>query len=79
MDKKKQTQPRSKKAFFILVGMSAAILLAAPVLILLIVGFALDNFFHTAPTLMFVGAGIGFMSGIINIARLMKMMQNRKK
>lgn len=79
MENKKLKQPRSKKAFFILVGMSALILLAAPMGILLILGFALDSFFHTAPTFMFMGAGIGLVSGIINVARLMKMMQNRKK
>ena len=75
----KVPKTRSKTSFFILVGISTAILFAAPVIILFILGFVLDTFFHTKPTLMLLGVAIGFVSGIINVARLMKMMQNRKK
>jgi ATP synthase protein I len=71
-------QPRSKISFFVLVGMSTAILLAAPVIILLLVGFALDTFLHTKPTFMLIGVIIGFVSGIINVSRLMKVIQKRK-
>lgn len=79
MEAKKNLKSQSKATFFILVGMSTAILLVAPVIILLIVGFALDSFFHTSPTMMLLGAGIGFLSGIINVSRLMKLMQKGKK
>ena len=79
MGQKEQRAPRSKTSFAILVGMSTAILLAAPVIVLLIIGFALDMLFHTTPTITLLGAGIGFVSGIVNVTRLMKIMQKQKK
>ena len=72
-------QPKSKTTFFILIGMSTAILLAAPVVILLFLGIFLDSVFHTGRTFMISGIIIGFVGGTFNVFRLMEMMQKRKK
>jgi F0F1-type ATP synthase assembly protein I len=64
---------------FIIMAMSTAILLVSPVIILSGVGYFADNFFHTAPLYMILGGAIGFISGIINVFRMMQLMQKRKK
>ena len=79
MQTEKELQPKSKTTFFILVGFSTAFLLAAPVVILLFVGMFLDSIFHTAPTYLTLGIIVGFIGGIANVFRLMKLMQKRKK
>ncbi|MGH7203617.1 MAG: AtpZ/AtpI family protein [Candidatus Levyibacteriota bacterium] len=72
-------QPKSKTTFFILVGMGTAILLAAPVVILLFIGVFLDSIFHAGNLYMIMGIIVGFVGGIVNIFRLVQMMQKRKK
>ncbi|MGI8419892.1 MAG: AtpZ/AtpI family protein [Candidatus Levyibacteriota bacterium] len=72
-------QPKSKTTFFILIGMSTALLLATPVIILLFLGIFLDSFFHTGRLFTIGGVIIGFLGGIFNVFRLMQMMQKRKK
>ena len=73
-----ETKPKSKTTFFILVGMSTAILLATPVIILGGIGLFLDTIFHTGHFILIAGIVIGFVSGMLNINRLVKMMQKRK-
>lgn len=70
-----QKQKRSKAAYFTLVGLSTAILLATPVLILLGVGFLLDTLFKTGPIFLLAGGIIGFISGMFNIYKLLTKMK----
>lgn len=65
-------RPKSKLVFFTLIGMSTAILLVTPVIVLLFVGLFLDNLFKTTPWIMIIGIGAGFIGGIMNVMRLMK-------
>jgi F0F1-type ATP synthase assembly protein I len=73
------SQPKSKTTFFILVGMSTALLLASPVIILLFLGIFLDSMVHTGKLFTIGGIIVGFVGGIFNVFRLMQMMQKRKK
>jgi len=74
-------EEKSKTTYklFLIIAMSTAILLVSPVIVLLGVGYFADNFFHTTPIYMALGGGIGFISGIINVFRMMQLMQKRKK
>ena len=76
---KNNNPERSKTSFFILIGMSTAILLAAPVLLLMLLGFLLDHWLHTGNLFKIGGAIVGFISGMINMYRLLTVMQKRKK
>jgi len=62
-----------------MMGMSTAFLLVTPVLFLLVIGFFVDKFFHTAPFFMIIGIGIGLIGGTFNVFRLLQAMQKRKK
>ena len=64
---------------FLLMAMSTAILLVSPVIILLALGYFLDTIFHTSPLYLFLGIVIGFVSGVVNVFRMMQLMQRRKK
>lgn len=75
----KQLKPKSKTTFFILIGCSTAILLAAPVIILLFLGKFLDSMLNTGNAFLIGGLVIGFISGTMNVFRLMKLMQRRKE
>jgi len=70
---------KSTNASFILIGMSTAILLVTPVIILLAIGYFFDGIFHTRPLLMILGIIVGFVSGIMNVFKLLKLMQKNKK
>ncbi len=61
---------------YMLIGVSTAFLLAAPVIILLFLGIFLDNIFHTAPFIALVGAIIGAIGGINNVLKIIKVVQN---
>lgn len=76
-DKQNNNQPAYR--LFLIIAMSTSIVLVSPVLMLLVVGYFVDNFFHTTPLYMFLGIGIGFVSGIINVFRMVQLMQKRKK
>lgn len=69
MDEK--TKQRSKTTYFVLVGMSTAILLATPVIILTAAGFFLDKLFNTSPYLLIGGGILGFIGGITNVYKLL--------
>jgi F0F1-type ATP synthase assembly protein I len=77
MDQK--TQQRSKTTYFILVGMSTSILLATPVIVLLGLGYLLDRLFNTSPYLTIGGGSIGFVSGIVNVYKLLMRMNTNNK
>lgn len=68
-DKQKKV---SKPKVFLLIGVSTAILLVTPVIILLFIGYYLDMYFKTAPLLMLVLALVGTIGGIMNVLRLMR-------
>ncbi len=78
MEIKNKTNPTTYK-FFLIMAMSTAIVLVSPVLILLAAGYFADKFFHTAPLYMALGGGLGFISGVINVFRMMTLIQKRKK
>jgi len=59
-------------------AMSTSILLVSPVAVLVAVGYFADKYFHTAPLYILIGGGVGFVSGIMNVFRMMKMIQKRK-
>lgn len=54
-----------------LVGMSTAILLATPVVVLLGIGFFLDKLFNTGHILLICGGIIGFVGGMYNVYKLL--------
>jgi len=67
----------TNKLFFI-IATSTAILLVSPVALLGIIGYFVDKIFHTAPLYLILGILIGFVSGIINVFRMVQMMQRKK-
>ncbi len=73
-----ESKPKSKFAFFVLIGLSSTILLAAPVIVLLGIGFFLDKIFHTGNIFMIGGTIIGFIGGSMNVLKLMKTMNKSK-
>jgi F0F1-type ATP synthase assembly protein I len=75
---KDQSQQNNYKMFLI-IGMSTAILLVSPVIILLILGYFLDNLFHTSPLFILVGVSLGFVGGVMNVFKLMRIKQRAKK
>lgn len=60
-------------------AMSTAILLVSPVLLLCALGYFFDRIFHTAPLWLIIGGIAGFINGIINVFRMMQLMQRKKK
>jgi F0F1-type ATP synthase assembly protein I len=79
VEQKEIKENKTTYKLFIIMAMSTAILLVSPVLILGALGYFLDIFFHTAPVFLIIGSIIGFISGIFNIFRMMKLMQRKKK
>ena len=67
----KEKPQKSVNKSFILIGMSTAIVLVSPVIALLLVGYFFDNIFHTTPVIMTAGILLGFISGVVNVFRLM--------
>jgi F0F1-type ATP synthase assembly protein I len=76
MENKPESQTTNKLG--LIIGMSTAILLVTPVIILLVIGYFLDSIFHTSPLYLVIGIIVGFISGVVNVYRLMKLMQRRK-
>jgi F0F1-type ATP synthase assembly protein I len=72
---KKETTYR----LFLIIAMSTSIVLVSPVIILVALGFFVDSFFHTTPLYTALGGGLGFISGIVNVFRMMQMMQRKKR
>ena len=66
-----QPPKKSKTVYFMLVGMSTAILLATPVIILLGAGFFLDKLFGTGHILLICGGVLGFIGGMYNVYKLL--------
>jgi F0F1-type ATP synthase assembly protein I len=79
MSIKKTPESQSTTTFFIMMGMSTAFLLVTPVLVLLAIGFFVDNYFHTSPFYMILGIAIGLVGGTFNVFRLLQAMQRKKK
>lgn len=72
-----EKQTKSKTTFFLLIGMSTAILLATPVVVLSGLGFFLDTYLRTSPTFLIVGGIMGFVGGTINVYKLLTKMKQR--
>ena len=72
------TKESKSNKLLLVIGMSTAILLVSPIVGLLIAGYFFDRFFHTAPFFMIMGIIVGSVSGIMNVYRLMQMVQKRK-
>ncbi len=66
-----KTQKKSKVVYFTLVGISTAILLVTPVLILMGIGFFLDKVFNTGYIFLIIGGIAGFVGGMYNIYKLL--------
>jgi F0F1-type ATP synthase assembly protein I len=79
MEQKNIKENKTTYKLFIIMAMSTAILLVSPVLLLAALGYFLDKFFHTAPLFLIIGGVIGFISGITNVFRMMRLMQRRKR
>ena len=79
METKIEEQTKSTYKLFIIMAMSTSILLVSPMAILVAAGYFADKYFHTTPLYILVGGGVGFVSGIMNVFRMMKLMQKRKK
>jgi F0F1-type ATP synthase assembly protein I len=75
---KDKTETKTTTTFLIMMGMSTAFLLVTPVLILLLIGFFTDKFFHTTPFFMLLGIAIGIIGGTFNVFRLLQAMQRNK-
>jgi F0F1-type ATP synthase assembly protein I len=80
MEQKDITKKEYKKTykFFIIMAMSTSILLISPVLLLGVFGYLLDKFFHSTPIFLIIGGIAGFISGIVNVFRMMQLMQERR-
>jgi len=80
MEQKDKTKKENRTTYklFIIMAMSTEILLVSPVLILGIIGYFLDKIFHTAPLYLIIGGIVGFVSGIMNVFRMMRLMQRKK-
>ena len=79
MSANQKKESRMTMTLLFIMGMSTAFLLVTPVLILLAVGFFVDNFFHTAPFFIILGICIGLVGGVMNVFRLLQAIQKRKK
>ncbi|MBA3724252.1 MAG: AtpZ/AtpI family protein [Candidatus Levybacteria bacterium] len=64
-------KPKSKAVYFTLVGLSTAILLATPVIVLVAAGFFLDQYFGTNPIILIAGGVVGFIGGLYNVYKLL--------
>jgi F0F1-type ATP synthase assembly protein I len=71
------TKQRSKAVYYTIVGMSTAILLATPVIVLLGIGFFLDKIFNISPVLTICGGIVGFISGMMNVYKLLTKTQSK--
>lgn len=71
----KDTNKLSTRAYM-LIGISCAFMLAVPVLILLFIGTLLDTLFHTKPLITLFGAVAGSVSGIMNVLKILRIVQN---
>ena len=78
MGPKENRTNKTTYKLFIIMAMSTTILLVSPVIILVALGYFLDKIFHIAPTLLIIGGIVGFVSGISNVFRMMRLMQKRK-
>ena len=78
MEAKNKKETRANYRVFLIVAASTAILLVSPVLVLLVIGYLADNIFHTAPLYMFLGIGIGFVGGIMNVFKMVQVFQKKK-
>lgn len=79
MSAKEKAESKTTTTLFVMIGLSTAFLLVTPVLILLAIGFFVDNFFHTTPFFMILGICIGLVGGVMNVFRLLQAMQRNKK
>ena len=78
MESKEQTLQNNQKTFLI-IAMSTAILLVTPVLTSLVLGYFLDKIFHTAPLFIILGGSVGFISGVMNVFKLLRATQKVTK
>ena len=79
MEQKGSNENKTTYKFYLIMAMSTSILLVSPVFIMGLFGYFLDKFFHTAPLFLIFGGVVGFISGIINVFRMTKLMQRKKK
>lgn len=70
-----ETKSKQKTTYFVLVGMSTAILLVTPVVILAGAGFLLDKLLGTTPWILIIGTVAGFIGGMLNVYKLMTKMK----
>lgn len=70
-----QRKQKTKTTYFVLVGISTAILLATPVVILSGGGFLLDKLFGTTPWILIMGTVAGFVGGMVNVYKLLTKMK----
>lgn len=63
----------NRKVYFV-IGLAGQVtlLLVAPVVGSLVLGFWLDNYFHTSPIFIIGGVFLGFAGSIFNVFRIMK-------
>jgi len=78
VEQKDTKDSKTTNKFFIIMAMSTTILLVSPVAILVALGYFIDKIFHTTPLYTIIGGIIGFVSGIINVFRMTKLMQRKK-
>jgi F0F1-type ATP synthase assembly protein I len=78
MEQKDKKVSKATYQLFIIMAMSTAILLVSPVAILIAVGYFADKIFHTTPLYILIGGAIGFVSGIMNVFRMTKMIQKKR-
>lgn len=79
MEMKNKVEPKTTYRLFLIMGMSTAILLVSPVLVLFGIGYIIDSIFHTHPFYTLIGGTVGFISGMFNVFKMTKMIQKRKK
>jgi len=78
VEEKNKINKNTNYRLFLIMAMSTSILLVSPVVILSVIGYFADNIFHATPLYLIIGISIGFISGVSNVFRMVKMMQKRK-
>lgn len=74
-EKISSAKERRKVLYIIAIGGQITILLVAPVVLFLLLGFWLDSFFHTRPLFIILGVIFGFIGSIFNVFRVMEIME----
>lgn len=75
MDSRKESEAKDTRRTYYIIAVSGyiTILLVAPVVLFLLLGFWLDSFFHTGHIFVISGVIIGFVGSVFNVFKVMEL------